>query len=118
MGIFKRLKPRVSFLGIDSLTGKNIIYMCRTKVLDKVIIERAGKDWDEDFANKMDEISWHYFIVTNKKEIGLVPGNIIDAVFKSKGINMDDLISVIPPTLQQPAAKECFEFYIKHIASR
>lgn len=120
--MFNKLKPKKVNI-IDKLAvinPKDIIYLCKSQVVDKVIFERTVKDhkWDQEFADMMDMNNCFYFVVTNKMEYGMVSGTILQPwlMYCTGGIDPDaEIFTRYRPSVVNKASNLCFEHCIKSL---
>ena len=106
MGLFKKLKPKLTTIKVDNLKPALLLYYCKTSNLDKEICRRTGVQWNQELADEMERTNAFYFVVKTTLEYDVVPGNAFEKWLKDNFITVRD---------KSDKATQCINHYIQKL---
>lgn len=95
----------VNKLNLDRFSPDDLEYFCSSDDIDREVMKRKGKSYNEDLAFKS-----LYFIVTADKRIAVLPKDLFDPWLEKQGMEVP-----LDPSEQSEAAKEAIDFFIRDV---
>ena len=94
----------VQKLDLDKLTPENLEYFCISDDIDREVMKRRGKEYNEALAfNSL------YFIVTKDKRVAVVPNHLFDPWLEHYEVDSNGFLD------QSEAAKEAIDWFIRDV---
>ncbi|WP_114752318.1 hypothetical protein [Pleomorphovibrio marinus] len=95
----------VEKLNLDKLGSDNLEYFCISDDIDREVMRRKNKEYNEELAFKT-----LYFVVTSDKRIAVIPNHIFDPWLKKEGLELP-----IDPNDKSDLAKEAIDWFIENV---
>ena len=99
-----RIKPNLKAMDFSKIKPEQIECFFSTQVLDKMICKRENIEWNQELADKMDEVHISYFVVKTNMEYNVVSSEILSSYINSHNLNHN---------LITEKAIKCIKHYLK-----